>query len=80
VTIEIKIGRNLYTVSKEDRFLDNGNSVQLVTQSKELSSWGKRPNPVLSKRTVKELEAYGIKQYASPYPNCLFFGIVTKSE
>lgn len=52
---EIKIGRNNYVITSEDRFMDNGSVVQLRTQSKEKSSWGQRPDPCLSKKLYKEL-------------------------
>ena len=55
---DLKIGRNIYTITDKDEFMDNGNCVQLLTQSKELSQWGRRSNPVLSKKTIKEIEKY----------------------
>ena len=57
--MDLKIGRNVYQITKEDRFMDNGCCVQLITQSKERSSWGHMPNPVLSKKAVKELSKVG---------------------
>jgi len=52
----MKIGRHEYEIIKGDKFLDNGSCVQLLTQSKETSTWGHTPNPVLSKKAVKELK------------------------
>lgn len=45
--MKLKIGR--------DCFMDNGACVQLLTQSKEKSTWGSRPSPVLSKRAIREI-------------------------
>ena len=53
--MKIKIGRHLYEISCDDEFMDNGVCVQLITQSKEKSIWGRTPNPVLSKECVKEI-------------------------
>jgi len=52
----MKIGRYEYKITEGDKFIDNGACVQLVTQSKENSTWGVTPNPVLSKRAIKELK------------------------
>lgn len=46
----MKIGRHEYEIVKGDKFLDNGHTVQLLTQSKEAISWGHQPHPSLSKR------------------------------
>jgi len=54
--ITVKIGRHEYEITQEDCFLDNGKCVQLMTQSQEPVEWGRRANPVLSKRLVKELD------------------------
>ena len=56
--MELKIGRHKYDITKEDEFMDNGACIQLLTQSKEKSSWGRRANPVLSKRAIKEISKY----------------------
>jgi hypothetical protein len=55
MSIEIKVGRHAYTITKEDRFMDNGSIVMLLTQSQEKLSWGKRGNPCLSRKLVKQL-------------------------
>ena len=55
MSIEIKIGRHIYTITKKDRFMDNGSVVMLQTQSQEKISWGHRPVPCLSKKLVKQL-------------------------
>jgi len=56
--MELKIKRNVYEITREDEFMDNRACVQLLTQSKERASWGKRPSPVLSKRAEKEIGKY----------------------
>lgn len=56
--INLKIGRNLYEITEEDRFLDNGVCVQLVTQSKEKSDFGHRPAPTLSKTANDEISKF----------------------
>ena len=53
--MKIKIGRHTYEITEKDEFMDNGAIVQLLTQSKERSDWGRKPNPVLSKKLIKEL-------------------------
>lgn len=73
---ELKIGRHKYTITEKDRFLDNGSCVQLLTQSKEKVSWGRRATPVLSRRAVKEIAAYSRVSY--PYDaivKCQYFGL-----
>jgi len=73
--LTLKIGRHTYEITAADRFLDNGARVQLTTQSKEMSSWGSRPNPVLSKRAIKELNKCEQVDHESPYQRCRYFGI-----
>ncbi len=57
-SIELKVGKNTYDITKDDLFIDNGACVQLLTQSNEKREWGHHPNPVLSKRAIKELSKY----------------------
>ena len=56
--ITIKIGRHEYDITSDDKFLDNGACVQLTTQNKERGTWGHHPDPVLSKRAIKEISAF----------------------
>ena len=55
--MKIKIGRHTYDITEKDEFMDNGRCVQLLTQSREKSDWGRRPNPFLSKKLIKELSS-----------------------
>jgi hypothetical protein len=50
--LKIKVGRHEYEITEADKFMDNGYCVQLLTQSKEPSTWGERKLPVLSKRAI----------------------------
>jgi hypothetical protein len=52
---KLKIARHEYSITRQDRFLDNGSCVQLISQSKEISNWGRQANPVLSQRAEKEI-------------------------
>lgn len=74
----MKIGRHEYELVKGDKFLDNGACVQLMTQSKEPSEWGKSPLPKLSQRAVTELKAMdNVKKYPSKnYKNCFIWEVV----
>lgn len=65
--IKMKVGRHEYEIDSSDEFMDNGACVQLLTQSKELSDWGRRPNPVLSKRAVKEISRFSRIQKEHSY-------------
>lgn len=56
--IVIKIGRHEYEITLNDEFMDNGSCVQLLTQSKEPSKFGRRPLPVLSSRAIKQIYVY----------------------
>lgn len=58
ILLKLKIGRNVYEITENDRFMDNGYCVQLMTQSKEISVSGFSPNPVLSKKAIKELSEF----------------------
>jgi hypothetical protein len=53
--MELKIGRHTYVITDNDMFMDNTACIQLLTQSKETGIGSGRPNPVLSKRAIKEL-------------------------
>ena len=57
-SIELKIGRYKYEITEDDEFMDNQCCVQLLTQSFELANWGKRPNPILSHKAIKEIEKH----------------------
>lgn len=56
--IELKIGRHTYQITSEDRFMDNGSCIQLLTQSKEKSVWRRRISPKLSKAAEKIVNAH----------------------
>lgn len=65
--MELKIGRNVYTITEKDVFMDNGACVQLLTQSKEKSVWGRKTTPVLPKRAIKEISKYERVQHKHNY-------------
>ncbi len=56
--MNLKIGRHEYVITGEDVFINNGACVQLLSQSKEKSTWGNRPNPVLPQRAIKEINKF----------------------
>jgi len=56
--MKLKIGRNEYEITGSDTFMDNGFCVQLQSQSKERSTWGKRPIPKLSQKVIKQINKY----------------------
>lgn len=56
--IDLKIGRNTYKITESDTFMYNRSCVQLLTQSKEKISWGKKSNPVLSKMAIKQMSKF----------------------
>lgn len=61
----IKIGRHEYEITENDRFMDNEACIQLLTQSSETSSWGRRPNPVMSKKLASEFLKKDLVEYES---------------
>jgi len=65
--IEVKIGRHKYEITEDDEFMDNGACVQLISQSMEKGDWGRRPNPILSKKAIKEIAAYDRVQLPHSY-------------
>ena len=74
--INIKIGRHQYIITKDDKFMDNGVCIQLLTQSKEKSNWGQKPTPILSKKVVKELFKEDLVFYKNIYGNGIqIFGL-----
>lgn len=56
--LALKVGRHSYEITSKDEFMDNGACVQLLTQSKEVTSWGCRPRPTLSKRAIKGISKF----------------------
>ena len=59
VLITIKVGRHNYQITEEDRFMDNGSIIQLLTQSKQYVPQKRRfVHPVLSKREVARIEKF----------------------
>ena len=63
----LKIKRHNYEIDEQDEFMDNGACVQLLTQSKERGEWGRTPNPILSKRAIKEISVYERLQRSHNY-------------
>lgn len=57
--MEIKIGRNTYTITVEDRFMDNGYCTQLISQPLIQG----KASPRLSKKAIKELKKVGLRRY-----------------
>lgn len=79
--ITLKIGRNSYDITEDDQFLDNGSVVQLMTQSKETSEWGRRANPCLSKRAIKEIAKFDRVQHEHTYmTKCELFSLHVTPE
>ena len=77
IIIRLKIGRATYDITDKDEFMDNGSSVQLLTQSKSSVTWGQRSNPVLSKKAIKEISQFTIRKIPSDYPaNVTVFSLV----
>ena len=54
----LKTRRHEYDITANDVFMDNGACVQLLSQSKEKSTWGKRPAPILSKMAVQQINKF----------------------
>ena len=69
IIIKLKIRNVTYDITDEDEFMDNGNSVQLLTQSKESVSWGQRANPILTKKAIKEISVFTRRQIKHGYPD-----------
>lgn len=53
--IKLKIGRQIYNIGADDILMDNGTSVQLVTQNGPFCDWA-HTVPVLSKKLFKDLK------------------------
>ena len=77
--INLKIGRHTYEITGKDEFMDNGNGVQLLTQSNETISWGYRPNPWLSKRAEKEIAIFTRKKLPYEYASRVTIFSLTKT-
>ena len=56
--MKLKIGRHEYEITCDDIFMDNGACVQLLTQSSERMIWDASPDPILSKKAVKEISKF----------------------
>lgn len=50
----IKVGRKEYQITSQDRFMDNGACVQLLTQKGPFKNWHHQ-TPTLSKREIARL-------------------------
>lgn len=67
--LTLKIGRHSYQIKEDDRFMDNGACVQLLTQSKEKYIYGQSQAPVLSKRAVAEISKFTHNPISHDYSN-----------
>jgi hypothetical protein len=54
---ELKIGRDTYQITENDRFLDNGACVQLVTQKGRWENYSYK-NIVLTQKAVREISKF----------------------
>ena len=74
--IELKIGKNNYKISEQDKFLYNGHCTQLMTQSKEKVHFGQRALPILSQENIKQIEQYEKVGLPHTYfKGCRFFSL-----
>ena len=76
--MNLKIGKNEYTITKEDQFMDNGACVQLLSQSQEPTRWGHRASPILSQKAIKQIENYRMIPRKNRYtesPNVKVFSL-----
>lgn len=55
--VSLKIGRNGYEITENDRFLDNGACVMIVTQRAPNRGW-RSFNPVMTKKALREISAF----------------------
>jgi len=55
---DLKIGRNKYTITDKDEFMDNGACIQLLTQNEDRIGWSRRPIPALSKAAIKTISKF----------------------
>ncbi len=65
--VELKIGKHKYKITSNDEFMDNGACIQLISQSKELTSCGHCPHPVLPKAAVKAINKFKRNQLQHGY-------------
>ena len=54
----LKIGRHTYDITTDDRFMDNGSCMQLLTQSMEKLDWGHRPSPTPSIKAQRLINSF----------------------
>lgn len=62
----IKIGRNEYEITPDDRFMDNGACVQLITQKGPFKKWNYE-SLILPKREINRLEKMGRIEHSHRY-------------
>ena len=67
--MKLKIGRHEYDITTADLFMDNGACIQLITQSKEKSNYGRKPLPVLSKKAINQISKYPKIKKKHKYPD-----------
>jgi len=81
-SMKIKIGRYEYDITEDDKFLDNGACVQLLTQSKEKKHRfdDKPPTPKLSDALIKKIKKMELIQHpvATGLEHCKMFSIKIK--
>jgi len=63
---KIKVGRREYEITPDDRFMDNGACVQLISQKGPFERWHHK-NIVLSKREIKKLDKLGRIEHPHKY-------------
>lgn len=75
---QIKIGRDIFTITNKDWILDNGSCVQLASQT--IRKGFDEYHPVLSKKLFKDLKIVGLlyqdeetKKLEKRYTKCLVY-------
>ena len=73
--LTLKIGRYEYVITNDDKFMDNGACVQLMTQSQEIGRFGVKTNPKLSSKAIKLINKFSRRELKTLTTGAVLFSL-----
>lgn len=64
IILSLKLGRRVFDITENDKFMDNGSCVQIITRKVPSGTWW-TTCPKLSKKAIKEISTF--EQISHPH-------------
>jgi hypothetical protein len=75
ILVSLKIGRQVYDITEDDKFLDNGACIQIITKRGPFDTW-RHTTPILTKKAMREIGAFARVNHPHKYSSgCTVFSL-----